>query len=77
MSGAMDDGNPFRREAIRELMAREGLSAAGFARRASVSRTLVGGWLSGVVSPQIRTLDRLAKAFNVDLMFFFKTGDER
>ncbi len=61
----------FRRDAIRELMEREGLNASAFASRASVQRTLIGGWLAGVVTPQVGTLTRLCRVFNVPIDFFF------
>ena len=64
----------FRREAIAELMRREGLDASGFARRAAVSRTLIGAWIAGVVTPQVGTLMRLCRVFSVPVAFFFKNG---
>ena len=64
----------FRREAIRELMERDELNASGFAVKASVQRTLIGGWLAGVVTPQVGTLTRLCRVFNVPITFFFDEG---
>jgi transcriptional regulator with XRE-family HTH domain len=64
----------FRREAIRELMEREGLSVSAFARKAAVSRTLVSAWLSGYVVPQVATLGRLCRVFGESIDFFFELG---
>ena len=63
----------FRREAIQELMAREHLTASEFARRAAMSRTLVAAWLSGLVMPQVGTLTRLCRVYDVQIDFFFTT----
>lgn len=61
----------FRIEAIQELMERDGLNASTFAIKASISRTLIGAWLSGVVHPQIGTLTKLCRVFGVPIDFFF------
>ena len=60
-----------QREAVNELMARDGLNASEFARQAGVSRTLIGAWLSGVVVPQIGTLGWLCRISKVPIDFFF------
>ncbi len=75
-SGNMIGEPTFRLAAIRELMEREGLNASSFARRACVTRTLIGAWLSGIVQPQVGTLTRLCRVFDVPIDFFFTTADK-
>ncbi len=69
----MTDGRPrFRAAAIQELMEREGLSKAAFAKRAKVSRQLVGAWLSDWVQPRFDTVLRLCVTFHVEPTFFIE-----
>ena len=62
----------FRVEALSELMQREGLTKAQFAKRAKVSRQLLGAWLSETVEPRFGTILSLCATFGVSPEFFVK-----
>jgi len=67
----------FNSHSLQTLMTQQGLSARELARRINVAPSLIGAWLSGVVSPQIATVCRLCNAFNLSIDFFFvQEGDD-
>lgn len=65
----------FSHAQIRALMERDGLDYAAFAKRAGVSRSLIYAWAGGVATPQVGTLARLCRVFDVPITFFF-TGQD-
>ena len=66
----------FQRERIQDLIEAQGLSLRGFAERLDVSPSAVCGWLRGVAQPQLGTLTRICKVFEVPITYFFKPADE-
>jgi transcriptional regulator with XRE-family HTH domain len=67
----MGDCEPkFRPGSICELLEAHGLTQVEFAKRAGVSRQLVGAWASGWIQPKFDTVLRLCVEFDVDPAFF-------
>jgi transcriptional regulator with XRE-family HTH domain len=60
----------FRPTSIGDLLEAHGLTQAGFAKRAGVSRQLVGAWASGWIQPKFDTVLRMCVEFGVDPAFF-------
>ena len=65
-----DSGAKFRVSALHELMQHEELTKAQFARRANVSRQLLGAWLSETVEPRLASILSLCATFGVGPEFF-------
>ena len=60
---------------LNELLSNSGLSPRAFAKRLHVAPALVAGWTSGVITPQIKSLDRIAKELGVPITSFFAEDD--
>ena len=59
---------------LKELREKAGLSQYKFAEKFGVSQSTVGNWEAGAREPNFKTLQRLAKFFDVSLDYFL--GDE-
>lgn len=66
----------FQRARIRDLIEARGLSIRRFAQRLDVSPTAVCGWLEGMAQPQLGTLTRICKVFQVPITYFFEPANE-
>lgn len=60
--------NPDRLEALRLA---HGLTRTEFASRIGVSRQIIHAWITGKTKPTVSTVERVAKAFNLESRFFF------
>lgn len=60
--------NPDRLEALRMA---HGLSRKEFAERIGVSRQIIHAWIAGSRRPTVTTIEKVAKAFDLDSTYFF------
>ncbi|MEO7666170.1 MAG: helix-turn-helix transcriptional regulator [Dehalococcoidia bacterium] len=60
--------NPDRLEALRLA---HGFTRAQFAEHTGLTRQAIYAWASGSRTPSLQSLERIAKAFDIDTAYFF------
>lgn len=61
---------------IREARLRAGLTQAQLARKLQTTQSVVARWESGVRSPSLETIERIARACDLDVSLFLVPHDD-